>query len=76
MGDEERGPMAFKKKPEVLKPVKVEVRAEIPVRLPTEQVKRVGTEMATTMADPLYAMLLAARKQGVEGLELQRMANV
>jgi len=78
MGDEEKrkGPMAFKReepKPEVLKPIRIELK--IPVRL-AEEVKRVGDKLANTVSDPLYAMLVAAKKQGIEGLELQRMANV
>ena len=76
--DETQGSMVFKRKPEVLeRPVKVELVTEkrIPIKL-AEEVKKVGPKMADTIAGPLYAMLDLADKQGVQGLELQKMAKL
>lgn len=75
---QEEEPVLKPKKPEILeRPVKVELptTAKVPVRV-REEVRGVSEKMATAMADPLYAMLMAARKQGINTLELQRMAGI
>ena len=76
MTDEDFGPYKVKKNPVLHIPKKVEIAEKIPVRLVAEEVKKIGPQMAATMADPLFRMLELARKQGVTGMELQKMAGM
>lgn len=77
MAMKEEEPVLKPKKPEVLeRPVRVEMPAGINIPVRIAEVRGVGEKMATAMADPLYTMLLAAKKQGINTLELQKMAGI
>ena len=76
MGDEERrGPVAFRKKePEILRPVKLQVEdKKIPVKV--GDVGVVYQQIGTKMFDALELLARNAEKQGVKGMELQKLVS-